>query len=366
MLSWKFLCDYKKEREIMFDINFFMNSHELRKQIMAGKKFRTTDEQEDLFLQLEQYRSKTPVVFNIETTNLCNMRCGFCPRTTLMTRKNERMGLPMFEKVVDQLAPHSHLLWKRWESFLQHEYNLYPNEMNQDHFFFYIIPKVLTLHGFGEPLLDKDIAQKVKLCTERGIPTYFSCNPHNVTLDKAQELFLNGLDYIKFSIDSIDDTPIRGRKDKFSDNLKKIEALAEMEKPDYTKIVVTMIKLDNRNNEQWHKFEKQFKDMGVYVYLKDQDQVWHDGSKMNNQSIDWNQFCCSPWYSMTIKSNGDCVGCQEDYNNQIVFGNANDKNLLDIWNNKMYNSFRMRHVTSSAAFACKRKCDKKTVGEYVR
>ena len=38
--------------------------------------------------ELDILRDKKPTIFNIETTNYCNMTCVMCPRTIYMTRKN--------------------------------------------------------------------------------------------------------------------------------------------------------------------------------------------------------------------------------------------------------------------------------------
>ena len=39
-----------------------------------------------------------------------------------------------------------------------------------------------------------------------------------------------------------------------------------------------------------------------------------------------------PWPFMTIKSNGESVECAEDYNNEIILGDAKSESLYDIWN----------------------------------
>ena len=69
----------------MLDIGFYMRFHELIKSLDENKEY-TSDE---MYEKLEAIRSKEPVVYNIETTNRCNMRCKMCPRTTMMTRGNE-------------------------------------------------------------------------------------------------------------------------------------------------------------------------------------------------------------------------------------------------------------------------------------
>ena len=66
----------------MLDINFYMRFSDLIDSLDKDKEY-TADE---MFEKLEAIRSKDPVVYNIETTNRCNMRCKMCPRTTMMTR----------------------------------------------------------------------------------------------------------------------------------------------------------------------------------------------------------------------------------------------------------------------------------------
>ena len=67
----------------MFDINFYMQSHALMSEIDSGKIFSNLE----LYNYFEKIRSKDPIIYNIETTNACNMRCKMCPRTSRMTRK---------------------------------------------------------------------------------------------------------------------------------------------------------------------------------------------------------------------------------------------------------------------------------------
>ena len=80
----------------MFDINFYMKVHDLKYRVMGGEKFG----REELLEKLEKFRSPEPVVYNIETTNACNMRCEMCPRTTMMTRPIETMQPELFARVI--------------------------------------------------------------------------------------------------------------------------------------------------------------------------------------------------------------------------------------------------------------------------
>ena len=112
-----------------------------------------------LVLELfEDFRSKDPVIYNIETTNACNMTCKMCPRTTKMTREITYLEHPFYENIIKQIKPHSKELWEKWEEFCTKTYGIKPDDgPSENHFFLYIIPKVIQLHGYGDPLLDKNL-----------------------------------------------------------------------------------------------------------------------------------------------------------------------------------------------------------------
>src|SRR5512133_1918521 len=304
----------------MFDIEFYMKVYDLKKRLMNGEKM----EREFLVEKLESFRSREPVVYNIETTNACNMRCEMCPRTTIMTRPIETMRPEVFKKVVDQLNPFSSEQLSRWEDFVVRNYGIRKNEMNENHYFLYVIPRVIVLHGYGDPLLDKSMPQYVKWMTERGLESYFSCNPANINMDRTIETFENGLGYVKYSIESVDDLrhkEVRGQASNFTESYKNILKLLDLkaQRNFKTTIVITMINLNKSwQRDVFERLKEAFKGMDVYVYLKSQDQMWYEDNKQQTQSIHWLEFCQFPWSSMTIKSNGESVECVEDFNNEIV------------------------------------------------
>ena len=203
----------------MIDIEFYMKVYDLKKRLMNGEKMPRAFLEE----QFEAFRSPEPVVYNIETTNACNMRCEMCPRTTMMTRPIETMQPELFKSVIDQLKPFSTEQLDRWEKFVAENYGIHKNDVSENHFFLYVIPRVIVLHGYGDPLLDKNMPQYVKWMTERGLESYFSCNPANINMDRTIETFENGLGFVKYSIESVDDLrhkEVRGKASNFT-NLTK-------------------------------------------------------------------------------------------------------------------------------------------------
>lgn len=339
----------------MIDINFY-------------RKFSQLNEK-PVFEKLEEFRGKTPVVYNIETTNACNMRCRMCPRTTMMTRPIETMEKELFSRIIDQIKPHSEEDWKEWEEFVRERYEIFPDEMSENHFFLYVIPKVIQLHGYGDPLLDMNIADEVKILKEKGFYSYFSCNPANIDIDRTMTIFENGLDYIKYSIESVDDQEhkqIRGSASNFSESYQKILQLLELKaKKNYkTNIVITMLDLGRPNQqEEWQKLKDKFKDSDVYIYFKSEDQQWYRKNYHGTNSIHWSEPCKHPWMSMTIKSNGEAAMCMEDFNNEIILGDAKKEMLSEIWEGERYKKFREDHFKLTKGLKCTEKCDMKLVGE---
>lgn len=352
----------------MFDIEFYMKVFELKRQLMAGKK----EDRDYLFEKLEEYRSKSPLVYNIETTNACNMRCEMCPRTTMMTRPIETLDMKTFKSVIDQIEPFSDSQWQKWENFVEKNYGISKNDISENHFFLYIIPKVIVLHGYGDPLLDKMMPERVRLLSEKNIPSYFSCNPANIDIGRTVETFENGLGYVKYSIEATEDIlhkEVRGSASNFTESYKRILHLLDLKKKHGYKtiIVITMLNLNKPwQEEEWGKLRDAFDGLDVYTYLKSQDQMWYEDTRQQTKSIHWIEFCQFPWSSMTIKSNGEAVECVEDYNNEIILGNAKKEYLYDIWNGEKYRKLREDHFSLTPGIKCTEQCDMKLIGMYTR
>ena len=350
----------------MFDIIFYMRVFELKQKLIEGNIF----DEEYVFNEFEKFRNKYPVIYNIETTNACNMKCEMCPRTTMMTRKIETMDNDTFNNIVKQINPFTKEEWSTWQDFVENNYKIDRKDMSENHFFLFIIPKVIVLHGYGDPLLDKNMPMRIKMLADRGIESYFSCNPANINLETNLEMFKNGLGYIKYSIESVDDLlhkKIRGEASNFTDSYEKILKLVEEKKKcGYkTKIVITMLDLKKDNqNEEFEKLKKAFEGLDVYIYLKSQDQQWYENKNEGTNSIHWTEFCQFPWSSMTIKSNGESVECVEDFNNEIILGDVKKESLYDIWNGEKYNQFRRHHFDLNQNIKCSQKCDMKLIGEF--
>lgn len=352
----------------MYDIAFYMKVNEIKKKLSNGE----IKDKALVFSKFEELRSPIPIVYNVETTNACNMKCKMCPRTTMMTRSVDTMDSKLFQRIVEQIEPHSPELWSKWQNFVESEYGIPRNSMGENHFFLYIIPQVIQLHGYGDPLLDKNMPEYVGLLTSKGIPSYFSCNPANIDVDKTIDIFKSGLDYIKYSIESVDDEThkqIRGDASNFTKSYKKIVQLLKVKKENKfkTTVIITMLDLNRAaQKEEFSRLGKAFEGLDVYIYLKSEDQQWYRQDYHGTCSVHWSEFCKHPWMSMTIKSNGEVAMCMEDFDNEIILGDAKKDTLNDIWNGEKYNQFRNDHIYIKKGIKCTERCDMKVVGHFLQ
>jgi len=351
----------------VYDVEFYMRSHDLLRRAQ-------TEETLDLTVlrdALESFRSPDPVVYNIETTNACNMRCEMCPRTTMMTRSIETMDPGLFELLVGQLHPFAEETWRRWDRFVAEVYGIGVDDMSENHFFLHVIPRVIQLHGYGDPLLDRNMARYVKLLSEAGLDSYFSCNPANIDIDRTVEMFENGLGYIKYSIETVDDSrhkQIRGEASEFTQSYQRILSLLELKRRHgfKTVIVITMLDLNRKDQaEDYRLLREAFAGRDVYLYLKSEDQQWYRQDYHGTKSVHWSECCKHPWMSMTVKSNGEACMCMEDYDNEIVLGDTRRDTLADIWNGDAYRRFRDQHLHATRGLKCSERCDMMMVGEAI-
>lgn len=349
----------------MYDVEFYMKSHDLLRRAQAGEAGDLSTTRD----ALEGFRSPDPVVYNIETTNACNMRCEMCPRTTMMTRPVETIDPGLFERVVQQLRPFPDETWRRWESFVADIYGIHDGDMSENHFFLRIIPRVIQLHGYGDPLLDRNMAHYVRLLTDAGLESYFSCNPANIDVDRTVEMFENGLGYVKYSIETVDDRrhkQIRGAASDFSESYDRILQLLDLKRLHgyRTVIVITMLDLNREEQQEDYRLLREaFEGRDVYIYLKSEDQQWYRQDYHGTKSVHWGECCKHPWMSMTIKSNGEACMCMEDYDNEIVLGDARRESLAEIWNGDAYRRFRQDHLLVTGGLKCSERCDMMMVGE---
>ena len=102
----------------------------------------------------------------LETTNRCQLSCIMCPHDT-MTREKVTMGYDHFTDLVVQ----AYEMGAEW----------------------------ISPFGFGEPLLDPDIINKIEFCTDMGLKTFLTTNAGLLNTNMAGGLLEAGLNRLRIS-----------------------------------------------------------------------------------------------------------------------------------------------------------------------
>ncbi|MGB9637231.1 MAG: radical SAM/SPASM domain-containing protein [Microgenomates group bacterium] len=260
---------------------------------------------------------KAPLRLMVENTNLCYANCIFCPHKD-MKRKTGIMDKKTFKKIVRQAK-----------------------EMGIDE---------LTLHGFGEPLLDKDFFTKVRVAKYFGIPLVrTNTNGMYLTKEKLKDVFESDLDEIYISFDAATEATFQTIRPglNFHQVEKNILGLVnERKKRKSQKPRIYLSFVESKENafetEQYLRKWKGLVDGISVSFLHN----WAGKLKANEKKTPRDP-CRLLWTDLVISWNGDIPLCCSDYEGRVILGNINQQTLKEIWFGEKLKKIRQFHLKGS-------------------
>jgi len=324
---------------------------------------------------VDTYGPRPPVCLYLETTNRCNLLCTTCPRTFVELEPPADLRWELFVSIVDQLPD------------LQRA----------------------VLHGVGEPMLVKNLAQMVRYLKDRNVYVLFNTNGTVLTEKRGRAMIDAGLDELRVSLDAANATSytaIRGKNyfNRILTNVRNFRSLQERGSHDRPHVSVWLTGLKETLGEL-PAFVQVAADIGVKeVYLQrlvffEENAIGHarpDQALFENMSRDeacyleeaealakslgitfsasgaasepamslkrhdhgspWS-LCRRPWTVMYITANGRALPCciapfaQLGYEHYTL-GDATQQSLRAIWNGKAYRSFRTALLSDTPPSAC--------------
>lgn len=260
-----------------------------------------------------------PEVIYIETTNLCNANCIMCPNDKLK-RKRGVMEQKIFEKIIEGFEG--------------------VNLSNTQ----------LFLHKEGEPLCDKNIAERINYAymklpgvKEIGINT----NAMLLTPNISDKLLESGLNVIFFSVDGIsaetyDPIRINCHYDTVEKNIEYF--LKERNRLQKKIRVVMQMLLTQETSLQQKEYIKKWEKYNVEFYFKEMH-CYLDGSRSSFEKPDFtHQVCCckDPFRIIVYYVDGSVGSCCWDYNNEFVIGNSKKSTLAELFNGERIEYLRRK------------------------
>ena len=256
----------------------------------------------------------------IENTNHCNAACVMCPRE-LQTRSKRIMSFDLYEKLINEISQYNHIVER------------------------------VHMHNFGEPLLDKRLAERIKLAKDHGINhVYFVTNASLLNENNALNLIESGLDEFKISFYGANESTYNSIMIDldFNTTLNNIKNFFELRKSlqaSKPKVVLQLIpqSLNDANLEkEWVNLFKEYLDDEIGDRLNYYElHNFGDGRdyvEIGNQKI--RNTCKFPWNVMVILQDGSVTACCLDYDGKIVLGNVNEQSIYDIWHGEKYRKIR--------------------------
>ncbi len=274
-----------------------------------------------------------PTFVSVEPANFCQLHCPECPVGAGVhkngTKSKELLSLDKFKHILTQVQ----------------------NSVHTIQFFFQ-----------GEPLLNPQLPDMVKLAQNAGIYTIVSTNALAITPLLAERIMNAGLSRIIVSIDGLSEESYSAYRVGGSLH-KALEGLIALRNAkdsigSSTHIELQMLRL-RTNEHEWDTISQRYRKMGadsitlktaqLYDYkngnpLMPSDNrysryaIGKDGHYQPKRSPKCS--CHRLWTGCVITVHGDVLPCCYDKSGAFSFGNIFEQPLADIWQGEKANRFR--------------------------
>ena len=249
-----------------------------------------------------------------EVTDNCNATCIMCPRDKHEHgREHGIMDQAKYEKSIDEVVQ--------------------------------LGAKKVVLTGFGEPMLDKRLEDKIAYANAKGLSTYFITNGSALTPRRSKKLMESGLTEMRVSFYGMRPETYNAVMQglDFNRTLKGVLEFLRLRDEMAAKTRVQISYLELPENKSDTDAFREF-----WVPRVNAVEIWKphnfgDGRDYRTRTEE-KTTCGRPENGpFQIQWNGEVIPCCYDYNNQIVLGNAFEQGVLAILNSPKYRLLRHAH-----------------------
>lgn len=203
----------------------------------------------------------------------------------------------------------------------------------------------VVLTGFGEPMLDRHLEDKIRYAKSRGLRTYIITNGSALTPKRAAGLLLAGLDEMRVSYYGM-------RPETYSAVMRGLEFERTTKNLLHFLSVRKSLEVDCKVQLSYLVLPENEEDVASFLMfwepLVDYIEVWKphnfgDGKDYRERAGE-KKSCGRPRNGpLQIQWDGTVIPCCYDYNNQIELGNAFTESIPDILNGDRYQALREAH-----------------------
>lgn len=272
---------------------------------------------------LKRYVSDFPLHLDIETTDLCNLKCPMCARTIMDEQdhipKGKYISKEEYINIIDEASKHG--------------------------------VKSIKLQYAGEPLLHPDVVFQVEYAKKKGIvDVMFNTNAVLLTKDMSKKLLNAGLDKLFISFDAVNPKLYQQQRvgttiGKVIDNVYNFVKLRDELSPK-TFIRLSMVMYDDPVWKQQFDAMKIMWDGLVdalgYGIFNERDKY----KRIEFEKVD--SFVCEQLFQrMFLKCNGKVTICCLDEYDTFDIGDWRKTSLYELWNSDKYKQIRNDHINNN-------------------
>ena len=281
-------------------------------------------DREELLAQVRRENDEKPIIHlrhpevRYEVTDHCNAECVMCPRDVhKFGRPHGVMDTEKYKKSIDEVVE--------------------------------LGCKQVVLTGFGEPMIDKRLEEKIEYTKNKGLRTYIISNASLITRKRAERLINAGLDELRLSYygmrkETYEKVMVGLNFDVTMKNLMDLLEVREELGSKRPRLEISWLVLPE--NEGDTELFQEFWEPKV-----DAIEIWKphnfgDGRSYREryEDVAMKDTCGRPENGpLQIQWDGEVIPCCYDYNNQIVLGNAFQQPALEILNGEKYRLLRLAH-----------------------
>ena len=222
-----------------------------------------------------------PTWVELSLIDVCNRKCSFCPKA------DENVAPDTFQKMSRTIIDNIH------DQLLEIDYS-----------------GTISLCGYGEPLLHKDINYIVKKLSNV-FSVEIVTNGDVLSSKRLQDLYISNVSKVLVSM---------------YDGPEQIEKFKEMTKQ--ANVPEEMVILRDRWYDQHNDFGVKLTNRAGTINVGDQE------------NIGKYKYCNYPSYQFLIDWNGDIFLCPQDWQRRVSMGNMMQDTIFNIWKNKTLTEYR--------------------------
>jgi len=271
-----------------------------------------------------------PYSYSIEPTSICNLSCPECPTGKCLTNRSKvEMPLWLYQSLINQIAPNG----------------LY-----------------LMLYLQGEPFLNPNIFEMVKIAKKNKIYSCISTNGHFLDKQNAEQIVASGLNRLIISLDGTTNETYSqyrqgGNFEKVLECIKTlVQAKQSLKSP--TPYIILQFIVFKHNQHQLDEFKALGKSLRVDKTELKTAQLYdfENGHPMMTDLLKFSRYrksgghfvvkkairntCKRIWTTAVVTSDGMVVPCCYDKIAKYPMGDAGANQLESLWKGQLFGHYR--------------------------